>query len=359
MKRIKAIAGAFFMLLFMFGCNDYKTKVINAVNLDGSINRKVIITRTESGEFNQGSFQVPVDSTWTIEKSMEISEKNDTTWTLEAEKLFPSVEEINRAYQADTGANSLMKRSANFEKRYRWFNTFYRFSENVEGIMSHNYPLDDYLDSEELTHFYLPSDVRENMESGKDSLQYRALSDSIESKHEKWTMACLVKQWILDLNAICEERASYNYSLEDLQKHENKLIEFAEIGFDEDFFPDSLLGEVFGTEFLDEYKAEIDSAASLLEIPLEKYLDAEQYDMEIRMPGIVIGSNGYIVSLEDSVQTGGMQWTVSADYFFSGDYVMWVESRVRNVYAWVISGIFLLFVITGLIWRRRRKNAKV
>ena len=42
-------------------------------------------------------------------------------------------------------------------------------------------------------------------------------------------------------------------------------------------------------------------------------------------------------------------WPVKSDYFFTEPYEMWAESKTTNTWAWIVSGIFLGFVITGVI----------
>jgi len=73
--------------------------------------------------------------------------------------------------------------------------------------------------------------------------------------------------------------------------------------------------------------------------------------MEIRMPGKIIASNGYADTNPDSLQTGGILWTVKDDYFLTEQYEMWVESQVPNYWAWIVTGVFVLFVITGMVVR--------
>lgn len=59
----------------------------------------------------------------------------------------------------------------------------------------------------------------------------------------------------------------------------------------------------------------------------------------------------------DLENTHGILWSVMGDYFLTEDYTMWVESRVNNNFAWIISGLFLAFAMIGLI--RYRQKAKL
>jgi hypothetical protein len=68
------------------------------------------------------------------------------------------------------------------------------------------------------------------------------------------------------------------------------------------------------------------------------------------MPGKVTGSNGFIDS------TSVLLWPVKSDYFLTEPYEMWAESKVPNRWAWILSGFFLLFVVTGIIIKQKGKG---
>ena len=70
------------------------------------------------------------------------------------------------------------------------------------------------------------------------------------------------------------------------------------------------------------------------------------------MPGKVIGTNGFIDKTEV------LLWPVKSEYFMTEQYEMWAESKVINTWAWVVTGAFILFVITGLFIRLFRKKKK-
>ncbi len=75
--------------------------------------------------------------------------------------------------------------------------------------------------------------------------------------------------------------------------------------------------------------------------------------MEIRMPGKILASSGYLKPGEEELQEG-IIWTVKSDFFLGEDYVMWVESQTVNLWAWILSGAFILFVFAGLLSRKMK-----
>ena len=113
-------------LVLAASCDEPETVVTNIVHADGSVTRRIEMKNLEN-KFEVSDLQVPFDSTWTIRDSLEINKEGDTIWVKRAEKLFASVDEINRTYFSDSGANKEIKRHAEFRKKFRWFNTEYRF----------------------------------------------------------------------------------------------------------------------------------------------------------------------------------------------------------------------------------------
>jgi len=77
--------------------------------------------------------------------------------------------------------------------------------------------------------------------------------------------------------------------------------------------------------------------------------DFKDYSLKIIMPGKLTGTNGFM----DSSHV--LLWPVKSDYFFTEPYSMWAESKITNTWAWIITGLFLVFVAAGLIIRRLRK----
>jgi hypothetical protein len=156
MKALKAVL--LIVLLIGFSCDEPETTVTNTVHSDGSVTRKIEM-RNRRNKFKPSDLQVPFDSTWIIKDTIVVGEKKDTTFIKTAEKLFKNVDEINKSYLSDKGANKEIPRKAIFAKRFKWFNTMYRFSELIDRHMDNGYPLKDFLNQEELNFFYSPDKI--------------------------------------------------------------------------------------------------------------------------------------------------------------------------------------------------------
>lgn len=379
MKRKVKITLTLLSMVMLFSCN-YKTYVINTVHKDGSVTRKVIMKNSEEN-FEPGKYMVPVDSTWQTKIDTDVNEKGDTSWILTAEKHFASVEEINEEYINDQGSNQHLKRKARFSKSFKWFTTVFRYSETIDKFMTVTCPVSDFLSDEELKFFYLPGNVTSELKNGSDSLKYEALSDTVDTKSEIWMWTSYVRQWIEifydlfgdhpDLSIDKEEMLSkesdfikqvidYEKSEEEkdeeflrLLEEDEEAMQFLEEEKDKEKVDEIelLITSMLGKKFYSTFRTEIDSAMSVLETMTASFFSTDNYDIEIRMPCNIIASNGYVITDPDPENSGGILWTVKGEYFLTQQYEMWAESQVNNYWAWIISALFILFVITGFVRR--------
>jgi hypothetical protein len=347
-KVIKSVSIA--LLLIVFSCDDPETTVTNTVHPDGSVTRHIEM-RNKKNNFKISNLQVPFDSTWIIKDSITIGDKKDTTWIKTAEKLFKNVDEINKSYLSDKGGNKDIPRKASFTKKFKWFNTVYRFSESIEKKMSDGYPLKDFLNKDELTYFYSPGSILREKQNGPDSLKYRALEDTIKVKTDRWTEKSIVSEWIGEFSRLTAGKGGNDISRETLKSREGdlaKIVNKYNNKFDSLWAKGVILKEMIGERNAVKFKTEGDTALAVVTRVL--LADFKEYSVKIAMPGKIIGTNGFIDKTEQ------LLWPVKSDFFLTETYEMWAESKVVNKWAWIVTGVFILFVVTGLILRLFRKH---
>jgi len=392
MKQKVKITLTLLSMVMLFSC-DYETQVINMVHKDGSVTRKVIMKNSEE-KFEPEKYRVPVDSTWQTQIDIDINENGDTSWILTAEKYFASVEDINDEYMSDQGSNQYLERKAHFSKSFKWFTTVFRYSETIDKFMTIACPVSDYLSDEEIKFFYLPGNVRTELQNGNDSLKYEVLSDTIDMKSEVWMWTSFVRQWIeifydlfgdypdltIDKEEMLLKESAFVKQLIDYDKNEKEKDEEAISLINEEDNDDKsmqlleeyieeeakeedadenielLITSMLGKKFFSTFRTEIDSAMSVLETMIEPFISVDNYDIEIRMPGNIIASNGYVNTDPDSENSSGILWTVKGEYFLTQQYEMWVESQISNYWTWIISALFILFVITGFVIRSKKEK---
>jgi hypothetical protein len=349
MKKISYKIIVSLLLLIAVSCNEPETVVTNIVHPDGSIIRKIEMKSNESkaGErFKTSDLLVPFDSTWTVRDSCEINEDGDTTWIRRVEKLFENVNGINLAYKADSGYNRHFGRHVRFIKRFRWFNTEFRFSEIIDKKMLHGYPIADFMNQEELAYFYSPDSIILKKLTGPDSLKYKAFGDTISKKTDRWMSKSMVSEWIGEFTRLTDGKAGDDMNLSSLKEREDEFVNLVndnEKNLDSLWTNGILLKEFIGEANALKYKLEADSAISI--VTENFWVDFREYSVRIAMPGKVTGTNGFVQTNQE------MLWPVKSDFFLTEQYEMWAESKVPNRWAWIVSGLFLLFVLTGIILR--------
>jgi hypothetical protein len=217
--------------------------------------------------------------------------------------------------------------------------------------MSFGYPVRDFLNSEELLYFYSPESLQEEKVNGPDSLKFKALSDSVRLKTDTWTYKNIVSEWIGVFSNLTEGKGGNVMSGESLKAREAefvKIVQENEKKLDSLWSKGILLKKFLGESNALKYKPEADSA---LEIVTKRLLlDFKYYSVRVVMPGKLIGTNGFI----DSSKT--LLWPVKSDYFLTETYEMWAESKTINLWAWIVSGLFLAFVLTGVVVRLIKKD---
>ena len=345
MKRLVFIL---LILLAAISCEEPETVVTNYIHPDGTITRRIEM-RNIKNKFE--ALQVPFDTSWVVTDSVEVNEKGDTTWVKRAEKLFKNAEEINSAYRSDSGLNRNVPRHASFQKKFRWFNTEYRFSEQIDKKLKNGFLINDFLNDEELLYFYSPESLRNENENGPDSLKYKLIEDSVNYKTEIWSYKNFVLASIDKFIGLIDGREGQEYIAVALGKNKNEMLDlYKKHGNDLDSLWNNglVLNDAIGENYAAKYRSEADSAISTVTNDL--WLNFKEYSVRIVMPGKLTGTNGFID--ESKV----LLWPVRSDYFLSQNYVMWAQSKVPNIWAWIVSGIFVLFVLTGITIRVIKKG---
>jgi len=350
MKNSKLKLVISMVLVITASCNEPETIVTNIVHTDGSVTRRIEMKNLEN-KFEVTDLQVPFDSTWTIRDSLEIDKQGDTIWVKRAEKLFSSVDEINRTYLSDSGANKEIKRHAEFVKKFKWFNTEYTFSEIIENKMKFGYPVADFLNPEEIQWFYSPDNINDERENGPDSLKYRSFSDTVDKKLERWYLKNIVSEWIGEFSILTQAKAGTDMTRDALKQQENELVRIVEKDmehFDSLWQNGEVLREFMGDDNALKFKTEADSAVV---IATERFwISYKPYTVRTLMPGKLTRTNGLIDS------AGFLLWPVDSDFFLTEPYIMEAESKISNKWAWIISGLFVVFVGIGIMKRKKGKG---
>jgi hypothetical protein len=346
MKRKSLKILSLSVLMLAASCDEPETVVMNIVHTDGSVTRRIEMRNTKNN-FGREVVQVPVDSTWTMKDSISIGEKNDTTWFKTAEKSFKNVDEINKEYQNDKGLNKKVTRSASFTKKFRWFNTVYTFSEKLENSLQYGYPPEKFFAKDELEFFYLPESISREKLSGADSTKYKELYDRVKKKTDRYFWSSVTSEWIGEFSNLTSGRSGEKPEKDKLKSLEAQMVDTIMIF---ETKSDSAFTHFLASHGYGKFRTEADSATTIIDKRLDSYMSFGGYTDIFVMPGRVTASNGYVL------KKGEIMWPVSPEFFLSQPYVMQAESKMPNIWAWIVSGVFLLFVLGGVALRLIKKG---
>jgi hypothetical protein len=338
---------AFLILLMLASCDEPETIVTDQVHSDGSVTRKIEM-RSSKNKFDESVMQVPYDSTWVIRDSCEVSLKGDTTWIRRAEKIFGNIDEINAAYRNDSSSNGKFPRHVSFSRKFNWFNNSYRFSEIVDRRIKSGYSIRNFLNDDELSYFYSPDNFKSGKLHGPDSLRYKSMADSIDRKTWNWSIQNVTALWIDEFSRLVAGKAGPELSADSLRTREREIsgiINEYQEAFDSLWSSGFLLKKIIGEPEASKFKVQADSALSLAINPF--LIDYKNYSVRIVMPGKLTTTNGYLDSARNLI------WPVNADLFLSDQYEMWAESKTTNIWAWFVSGLFVVFVFAGILIKKK------
>jgi len=214
----------------------------------------------------------------------------------------------------------------------------------------------------------LPGTVQENLKNGSDSTSIKKLADRVDKKSEQWLWTCEFRKWVEIFYELFGDDPKLKMSRAEMMSKESLFVQSL---MDDDYedgeeeaegveeeegdgnYEDSLFIFTLGKEFFYAFQTEIDSSVEVLNEMDHSFWTSSAYDMEIRMPGRIIASNGYAEIESDTIGEESILWTVQGEYFLTENYDMWVESKVNNYFIWIITAVFILFVAAGFVVRGR------
>lgn len=331
-----------------------ETHVTNKVNSNGSVIRTVVNTSDNKGDFHYSRYPVPVNDTWQKEITFTIDSVenqegqfvlgDDTTWKYSFKKEFESVDAINDEYAAGIDRYNKTKRTVEFRKRFRWFYSKVVFREKVEQLINGIDPK-KYFTEEEYEVLKMQDHELIEYANHPDSIKRKLFMEQVEEKEEEWVTESLVMDYV---NRLADYADSTQGSLDaqDVMERQDNIATI----FDGDASLKEITEQAFNGDDLTElFDENIEFFIKDTEEIYGQLIDitGNGYTMSFEMPGTLISANGAIVT------ANSVQWNVVAKKFFATPYVMQAESRVMNIWAWIISAVFVVFVFLGLI---RNKN---
>jgi hypothetical protein len=341
MKTKHLVFGLTLLVLAFSACREIT--VTTVVNGDGSFSRIVTITGDSSDVFKT-DLPYPVDSSWVMQAGKDSADtgKFIVTYT----RHYKNCEELNSEILSDTGWRRQLVRRIDITRSFRFFYSYLEYKEVYsEANPFSSLPYKDYITPEE----FLWITRQKPVQNHSDSARLKAAEDKAEM--------FLLEAATREVEKIMTDGF---FRLNDPRLDPKRIAEFHDS-----------IGRVFSKwdstnpgDLIKIYSKWMENPAVLrlneLQPPvfldfekkltlLEQVLFMEEFRVEAEMPGLITATNS-------SVMKGNrVGWEVFPMAFMFEDYKMTAESRVINVWAFILSGIVLLGLVVLLVVKSMKK----
>ena len=330
---LSLIIPAFFLLS---GC--LEEQVHTNISADGSSER-VISMRLPSKQLPDQAFPIPSDSSWRVE--WKETGENDSTSKYEyvARKMFQTPDDLHREYKSlpDTGAVGI---DVSIDKTFEWFFTYINFREvytyrNPFG----NVPVSDYLTREEINLFQRDAkndSLKRKVKrwSDRDEFEefYRPLVTEAQRRNDGGVLSSLLR----DKKEDCFDKIM---ALDSLHKVDSTVKQLDNL---EDIL--RFLAKALDTDTILGLRPVAEQAFGTIARKESNVKHPDGWKYTVQMPGLILESNS------DDLEGNTITWKFNPDQVKVGDYTMHAASRTTNIWAFVTTGIMVLFV--ALIFTR-------
>lgn len=373
--NIKIIA-TMMLVLIMASCKNKDDRMLTVINEDGTCSREYTFHTTQQwlSASPDEDYDSIVDKTWERSWSvlgadsvrypvplteaqldsmqeLDLSKPIGNLLMVHAKKTYQSVEEMSanlyRPEQHHLVKAEGIKATSKLEKRFKWFYTDYTFTETFtcEDSTLFPIPLDRFLSADTVSYWFTG---QPNLVQGLSGAEAKELLDGIEKKINQWTNA----NWFYE---IC------NVIIANYEKIQNPPVSkerFSSVR-------DSLVMQpcVLNAEATE-------GAGDHITDLIDKTFQSDAYKQFLQTYEGVFGAYGilsfgtnYDLQMPGTVIDAGMgqydgdviHYRLGGERMIPGSYTITASSRVTNVWAFIATGLIVLFAIGTFFFRKKRR----
>lgn len=377
----------FLTIVFAFLSCVEPDDMLTVINSDGSCYKE--FGNTAGSDFMMGLnpteqkfFPVLVDSnwtvTWTLQDSTQIStefplsqatldsikalmpneidaktkktQKKMPVFNVRIRRHFKSVEYMAKNFRLNPSHEwSKIKVNYHLEEKFRWFYTYYTYTESYPKIdTKFKTPVDSFMTKEEASYWFTGEP---NIYKGMNGIEVREAIGELEDKYNHWFAKNMWDNEFEVLLAHYDLMKHPPVTFDSLAKCQNELFN-SKIRDDKDFNMEKVLNGYFKTNAFSIYWKTKESPLKKHEKDFEEQefvsLFTKAFDYKLCMPGRI--------SPKDNVVMNGdtINWKLTAYRMLYDDYVITAESRKANIWAFIVSGLILALAI-GSFWYKPKR----
>jgi hypothetical protein len=364
MKKIGVMVLGFAGLLV--SCEN-PVRMETKVNEDGSLDKTIVLEKTDKFRETSNMFGISKDAGWEVKldsvkkitkievpdtidsRNTQSGNVKDDKYYLTFKKSFPSAEVANA--ELDKNIDSLFRINAQFEKRFRWFYTYIRYSETFR-------PIDRFKLIDPKDYFNLEDSLFIDRLPGEGTAISKADSFFLQQLNEKifdrYAEDGLYREYFAILTEAVKRNTNDKKWIDTLNRKKDFLFQRLDDMNDDpgpaflklaDSLGIPLAKEKFTRDFL-ELSRDINSRINFMSFARDgKYMNV------IEMPWTVVNSNA------DSLAGNKLYWRPLTTRFAIQEYTMFAECRRLNFWA-VGTSVIILGLTLFLLMRPRVREPR-
>ena len=377
MKAINKLLMMSATVWLMASCSQESATMRTIVNNDGSCERELKYYLNPSQEEMEETERVlAIDSTWTVGwafrgdsvihhepftvarldsiqlelKRQHIDKQVRDTVVLHAHRHFDSVGEMTQASPFRLDGKPLCP-TITLEKRFRWFYTYYYYTETYPSQASRfSLPITNFMSEREALFWFRG---KPDLTEGESGAEAKARLDELEGRMVKWQNANLMYE-------TCEAIARHYDAIPSNTVSKAQFLAFrdslvcqaadAEFPMEEEAMA-TLLRNTFHTDVFAPLLADTLVVGHEMAQKYNSYLQLLMLkaDCEVVMPGRIIGGNAL------SADGNSCKFRLTGERLIPGDYTMEVISRDCHLWAFLITGLIVVLAIASYFWHGRQR----
>lgn len=318
------------------------------VHEDGSLDKTITFENDDSLSRKEADyFHLSEDQGWNLQvEKMPFEKKREKDmYRIAFSRSFPSADAMNEALDAQS--DTLFSVRAAFEKSFRWFYTYIRYSETYRPINRFKHlPYTDFFNAEDLQFIdRLPAEGAPV--SKADSVSLQMLSVKVD---DYYTRAAITNEQLEIFNQLLRLTGTRPSLLDSAESLRELMYELLEGDKNDNRFA-MRVADSIGIRFPDRGRAQelADSLSADFNARLGfmSFARDGKYRAVIEMPWSLVSTNA------DSVAGNQLFWRPLPHKFMFKDYTLYAESRQLNPYVTVISVVVMVLSLIVVVRKLR------
>jgi hypothetical protein len=340
---VRILPGAILLSVLITAC-EHPVRMETKVHEDGSLDKVIELDKADSIQSTKNVFGINESNGWKVivNRSDTDSTTSKDEFKIRFEKSFPSAEAANQ--DLNTESDTLFRVQSKFEKSFRWFYTYMRYSETFKRMERlKKVKGEDYFNQEDQSFINrLPGEG--TAISKADSFYLENLNEKIFKSYAR--MGMLYEQ--LDIITEVIKRNTDKKWVDTVYKNiefvYNKLEDMEGDPFFAAKIADSLhipLPKERAAKDFESLAADLNSRIRFMSFARDG-----KYANSVEMPWTVVNSNA------DSVSGNKLFWKPLATKFAVQEYEMFAEARRLNW--WAVGVSILILALTIFLFLKRQ-----